>query len=294
MPSLRAAAVVLSIALLAGCGDKAEVAGDHVRVRLVSEQAAVTPGNPFWAGLLQTLDDGWHTYWRNPGDSGAAARIDWHLPAGWTVSPVRWPIPERMPYGDLMNYGYAGEVLLPVVITPPADAGRGRVELAADALWLVCADVCIPGEARLRLTLRVRAQPQPADRDAQSLFDRWRTRIPRPLDGARVERRDQRLVITAPLAGAADARQVWFFPHAAGAVIHAADQEHAVTAAGAVEVRVQAAGGRDVGGGDVGAAAGRLHGVVAVTTDGGTRGFTIDAPVRDAIHADGARPAGAR
>lgn len=289
MPSLRAAAVVLSIALLAGCGDKAEVAGDHVRVRLVSEQAAVTPGNPFWAGLLQTLDDGWHTYWRNPGDSGAAARIDWHLPAGWTVSPVRWPIPERMPYGDLMNYGYAGEVLLPVVITPPADAGRGRVELAADALWLVCADVCIPGEARLRLTLRVRAQPQPADRGAQSLFDRWRTRIPRPLDGARVERRDQRLVITAPLAGAADARQVWFFPHAAGAVIHAADQEHAVTAAGAVEVRVQAAGGRDVG-----AAAGRLHGVVAVTTDGGTRGFTIDAPVRDAIHADGARPAGAR
>ena len=289
MPSLRAAAVVLSIALLAGCGDKAEHVGDHVRVRLVSEQAIVTPGNPFWAGLLQTLDDGWHTYWRNPGDSGAAARIDWHLPAGWTVSPVRWPTPERMPYGDLMNYGYAGEVLLPVVITPPADAGRGRVELAADALWLVCADVCIPGEASLRLTLRVRPQPQPADRGAQSLFDRWRARIPRPLDGARVERRDQRLVITAPLAGAADARQVWFFPHAAGTVIHAADQEHAVTAAGAVEVRVQAAAGRDVG-----AAAGRLHGVVAVTTDGGTRGFTIDAPVRDAIHADGARPAGAR
>ena len=299
---------MLPAALLAACGaGGAEVEGDHVRVRLVSEQAAVTPGRPFWAGLLQTLDDGWHTYWRNPGDSGAAARIDWRLPAGWTASPVQWPTPERMPYGTLMNYGYAGEVLLPVVITPPADAGRGRVELAADALWLVCADVCIPGEASLRLTVRVRPQPDaapgddgPAPGGAESgdaaagggtplpLFDRWRARIPRPVDGARVERRGRRLTITAPVAGARDAREVWFFPHAAGAIAHAAEQEHAVTAGGAVEVRVQAADGN---------AAGRLSGVVAVTTDRSTRGFSIDAPVREAAQADeadGQRPAGGR
>ncbi len=283
-PRLCLAASVVLGSLLAGCSDSAEVAGDHVRVRLVSEAAAVTPGSPFWAGLLQTLDDGWHTYWRNPGDSGAAARIDWRLPAGWTVSPVQWPTPARMPYGDLMNFGYTGEVLLPVVITPPADAGRGRVELTADALWLVCADVCIPGEASLRLTLRVRPQAEPTASGAESLFDRWRARIPRPVDGARVERRDRQLVITAPLAGAEDARQVWFFPDAAGAVVHAADQQHTVTASGAVEVRVQAAGG---------VATGRLHGVVTVTTDRFTRGFAIDAPIEEAAHVDGL-PAGSR
>lgn len=290
------AAAFLAAAALAACGGGAEVEGDHVRVRLVSEASTVTPGRPFWAGLLQTLDDGWHTYWRNPGDSGAAARIDWRLPAGWTVTPVQWPTPDRMPYGALMNYGYAGEVLLPVVITPPADAGRGRVELAADALWLVCADVCIPGEASLRMTVRVRPTPDaadggPAPEDAApagvaALFDRWRARIPRPIDGARVERRGRRLIITAPLAGAEDARQVWFFPHAAGAIVHAADQEHTVTPAGAVEVRVQAADGSDP--------AGRLRGVVAVTTDRSTRGFTIDAPVREAARIDDQQPAGAR
>lgn len=284
-PRLRLAAAVLPAALLAACGGGgAEVEGDHVRVRLVSEQAAVTPGRPFWAGLLQTLDDGWHTYWRNPGDSGAAARIDWRLPAGWTASPVQWPTPERMPYGTLMNYGYAGEVLLPVVITPPADAGRGRVELAADALWLVCADVCIPGEASLRLTVRVRppqdapqADGGPAPGDSTALFDRWRARVPRPVDGARAERRGRRFIITAPLDVAEDASEVWFFPHAAGAIVHAAEQEHAVTANGAVEVSVQAADGN---------ASGRLRGVVAVTTDRSTRGFSIDAPVREAARAD--------
>lgn len=289
------AAAFLAAAALAACGGGAEVEGDHVRVRLVSEASTVTPGRPFWAGLLQTLDDGWHTYWRNPGDSGAAARIDWRLPAGWTVTPVQWPTPDRMPYGALMNYGYAGEVLLPVVITPPADAGRGRVELAADALWLVCADVCIPGEASLRTTVRVRPTPDAADggpapggaapAGVAALFDRWRARIPRPIDGARVERRGRRLIITAPLAGAEDARQVWFFPHAAGAIVHAADQEHTVTPAG-VEVRVQAADGSDP--------AGRLRGVVAVTTDRSTRGFTIDAPVRETARIDGLRPGGAR
>lgn len=270
-PSATTVAAVLLIGLLAGCGDQAEVAGQHIRVRLVSEQTTVAPGSPFWVGLLQTLDDGWHTYWRNPGDSGATARIEWHLPEGWTASSIHWPVPERMPYGDLMNFGYSGEVLLPVMITPPADLERGRVELAAEALWLVCADVCIPGEGRLRLTLRVRPRPDPADAETTPLFDRWRARIPKALDGARAERRDERIVITVPLPGVENARQIWFFPHAGDVVTHAGEQEHRVTATGSVAVTMKP-----------GAVAGdRLDGVVAVTTDAGIRGFSIDAPIED-------------
>lgn len=268
---------VMLITLLAGCIDKAEVDGNRIRVRLVAEQTTIMPGHPFWVGLLQTLDEGWHTYWRNPGDSGAAARIDWHLPAGWTASPIHWPIPERMPYGDLMNYGYSGQVLLPVMITPPADLGPGRVELSAEALWLVCADVCIPGEGRLSLTLRVRPRPEPAGAEGRSLFDRWRARIPVALDGARAQRLDERIVISVPLPDGADARQVWFFPHAGGVVAHAGDQEHRVNAAGTVDVLVEAQAG----------AADRLDGVVAVTTAAGTRGFAIDVPIEDGVRAGG-------
>lgn len=275
VPRRRAAgAFTLLTVLLAGCADKAEVDGQHVRVRLVSEQTTITPGQPFWVGLHQTLDEGWHTYWRNPGDSGAAARIEWHLPDGWTASPIHWPIPERMPYGDLMNFGYSGEVLLPVMIAPPADLERGRVELAAEALWLVCADVCIPGEGRLRLTLRVRPRAGPADAENGSLFDRWRSRIPAALDGARARRLDERMVITVPLPDAQDARQVWFFPHADGVVAHAGEQEHRVTATGSVAVTVEPEAG----------AADRLDGVVAVTTDAGTRGYSIDAPIEEGLN----------
>ena len=268
---MRNATAAMLIALLAGCADKAEIDGQHISVRLVSERATVTPGQPFWVGLLQTLDDGWHTYWRNPGDSGAAARIHWDLPEGWTASPIHWPVPERMPYGDLMNYGYSGEVLLPVMITPPADLERGRVELSVEALWLVCADVCIPGEGRLRLPLRVRPGNRPAEAEQTPLFQRWRARIPLTLDGARAERRDERIVITVPLTGAEDARHVWFFPHAGGVVVHGGDQEHRVTAAGSVDVMVEPGAG----------AADRLEGVVAVTTDAGIRGFAIDVPIED-------------
>ena len=136
----------LLIALVTVCSDRSEVEGQHIRVRLVSKRTTVTPGQPFWVGLLQTLEDGWHTYGLSPGDSGAEARIEWHLPAGCIASPIHWPVPERMPCGDLMNYGYSGEVLLRVLITPRADLERGRAELSAEALWLICSDACIPGE----------------------------------------------------------------------------------------------------------------------------------------------------
>ena len=264
-----AGAFILLPVLLAGCADKAEVDGQHVRVRLVSEHTTITPGQPFWVGLHQTLDDGWHTYWRNPGDSGAAARIEWHLPEGWAASPIHWPVPERMPYGNLMNFGYSGEVLLPVMITPPEDLERGRVELSAEALWLVCADVCIPEEGHLRLTLRVRPRDQPADAGEAPLFDRWRTRIPVAIAGARARRLDERVAITAPLPDAQDARQVWFFPHAGGVVVHAGDQEHRVNSDGTVDVLVEPEAG----------AADRLDGVVVVTAAAGTRGFAIDVPI---------------
>ena len=262
-------------ALLAGCTDNAEVDDQHIRVRLVSEQTTVAPGQPFWVGLLQTLDDGWHTYWRNPGDSGAAARIDWQLPEGWTASHIHWPIPELMPYEDLMNYGYSGQVLLPVIITPPADLERSQVELVAEALWLVCADVCIPGEGRLRLTLQIR--PEPADANEKRLFDRWRARIPVALDGARAKQREEKLVITVPLPDMEEARQVWFFPHDSGIVNHSGEQAHAVTAPGSVEVLVEL--GSDV--------SDRLDGLIAVTTAGGTRGFAIDVPIEDGTLANG-------
>ncbi|MFT5794773.1 MAG: DsbC/DsbD-like thiol-disulfide interchange protein, partial [Saprospiraceae bacterium] len=119
----------------------------NVQISLISEVTAIAPGEPFWVLLRQKIRPGWHTYWRNPGDSGAPTEIDWELPAGFTAGDIQWPFPERIAYGPLMNFGYSDEVLYPVLITPPASLTNEAIEMRARVGWLVCADICIPEDA---------------------------------------------------------------------------------------------------------------------------------------------------
>ena len=88
------------------------VATDNVKAHLASEVAAVAPGQSFWVVLEFTIRDGWHTYWRNPGDSGQATAINWLLPAGFTAGDIVWTTPHRFELPPLVNYGYAGRALL--------------------------------------------------------------------------------------------------------------------------------------------------------------------------------------
>ena len=94
-----------------------EVYQAHTHVRLVSEQDAVVPGGTFWVGLDLILDDGWHVYWQNPGDSGLSPKIKWHLPSGIKAGDIHWPYPQRLNMGPLTSFGYEHEVLLLVPIS---------------------------------------------------------------------------------------------------------------------------------------------------------------------------------
>ncbi len=151
-------------------------ASENVSVRLLSERAAIEPGRPFHVGLLMKMRRGWHTYWKNPGDSGMPLRITWSLPAGFTAGPIEWPAPERIAENDLMSYGYGGEVLLPVEITPPAHVVGDSIRIAGTFEWLECKDICLPGSATLKLSLPVRPG-QPASPNARA-FAKARSRIP--------------------------------------------------------------------------------------------------------------------
>ena len=91
----------------------------NVKAELLSEMQTVQAGTTVWVFLKQTIREGWHTYWRNPGDSGAPTKLLWDLPPGFEAGEIQWPYPERTPYGPLMNYGYEGEVLFPVQIKIP-------------------------------------------------------------------------------------------------------------------------------------------------------------------------------
>jgi thiol:disulfide interchange protein/DsbC/DsbD-like thiol-disulfide interchange protein len=128
----------------------------QLQAGLISETTSVIVGKPLALGLRLVHDPEWHTYWRNPGDSGLATKIDWQLPEGWLAGPMQWPKPSRFPVGPLANFGYEGDVVLPVVLTPPKGLGAGQtVEIKGKASWLICRDVCIPGETMLSIKLPV-------------------------------------------------------------------------------------------------------------------------------------------
>ena len=82
------------------------------RRRLIPETRDIAPGDSVWMAVRLRMKEHWHTYWRNPGDTGLPTEIKWTLPSGFTAGPIQWPVPSRMPYADLMNYGYENEVVL--------------------------------------------------------------------------------------------------------------------------------------------------------------------------------------
>ena len=166
-----------SAALLAA---HAQHSTQHVRVELLSRQDAAAPGAGLQLGIHFVLEPGWHIYWINPGDSGQPPVLKWQLPPGYSAGELQWPRPERMqPASQLADYGYHGEVLLPVALQAPASAAPGSaVRIAAEAKWLVCREVCIPEKAQLHLTLPVAAaarenkQTAPLFANAQKLLPR--------------------------------------------------------------------------------------------------------------------------
>ena len=159
----RISAVAGLVALLSTVGARADgppAPADLVTADLVAEAASITPNATLWVDLQLAIKPGWHVYWQNPGDSGLPTAIDWSLPRGFSAGPVRWPVPEHFVQNGIGNYGYAGGVDLLVPISVPKELETGKpAVLDAEASWLVCADICIPGGAKLSLTLPVTAQP---------------------------------------------------------------------------------------------------------------------------------------
>ena len=183
LPTWIIPTVLVTLVTWAGAAAGAPFKGKHIEVELISEVSRVVPGNAFWVALKLSPDPEWHTYWRNPGDSGLPTRIEWTLPEGGTVSRMLWPYPERIPLSaHAVNYGYHDQVLLMTRIQPPAALGGDQFQVHAVANWLVCKHVCIPGKARLELSLPVSDQPE-LDSRWHGMFEQTRKRLPRDQPG---------------------------------------------------------------------------------------------------------------
>jgi thiol:disulfide interchange protein DsbD len=203
----------------------APVNAGHLQADLVAQNASVTPGGTVYVALRQKIEPGWHTYWRNPGDSGQPTSLSWTLPSGWRAGDMTWPAPQRMRIGPLMDYGYTGEVLLPVPITAPTSAMPGQsVTLKADAAFLVCKDICVPADASLSLDLPVAAGAPRADPLWGPMIARTLAEAPEPgalraamsVSGGAI-----RLgVVGAPATGPGR-DEAYFYPYDSAAIDHA-------------------------------------------------------------------------
>lgn len=153
-----------------GVGWGAIVATPRVSSRLVAEHGIVEPGKAVRVVLDQTVSPLWHTYWKNPGDSGLPIKLKWTLPAGWSAAPIEWPTPQRFDINGIINYGYEGAVRLLTRLNVPATESASEVVNATlEATWLVCKDICIPERVVLPLSLTV-GPPGAADPAADKLF----------------------------------------------------------------------------------------------------------------------------
>ncbi|MDB5106811.1 MAG: Thiol:disulfide interchange protein, partial [Fibrobacteres bacterium] len=188
------------------------------------------PGKSFSAGLRLKLEPHWHVYWKNPGDAGLPVSLDWKLPAGASAGPIEWPYPSRIEVPPLMNYGYEGEVLLPVQIV--SSAKSGNLDLKAKAKWIICKDICLPGSAELSLTLPVSSAPQaPADPAHAALFSNALAALPLPSSAwtfSALAQDSTILLLAYPPQGAASSASIApiaFFPEASDVLENAAPQK---------------------------------------------------------------------
>lgn len=200
-----------------------------VEVELLAPRASVQPGVPFKAGLRILPDENWHVYWRNPGDAGLPPKLDWTLPEGFSAGDILWPAPSLILSGPLAAYGYYGEALYPVEITPPDNLSAGDsviIRLKAD--WLVCKEACLPGTAELALTLPVAAAKANADEAVVALFAEAERFLPRPLpdDWSVQATLDKTNIYLDLLPGkdVQDESEIQFFPIEKGIIEHAAEQ----------------------------------------------------------------------
>lgn len=199
----------------------------YVETNLIPEFNHITAGQPFTFAITQNHVDGWHTYWKNPGDSGETTSIQWILPEGLKANEIIYPAPERQPTGPLMNFGFSGQTILLTSIDVPENIKSSSIPISAKISWLVCHDICVPEVKEFSLNLPVAAHESISTNPA--LFETARKSIPqlKPWQGM-VEEQGENLILTfdagddiALLDGASD---YFFFPEEWGIIKNAEQQ----------------------------------------------------------------------
>ncbi|MCY7398911.1 MAG: thioredoxin family protein [Sphingomonas bacterium] len=190
-----------------------------IQPEIVAETRAI-PGQSVDLAIVMHTRPGWHGYWLNPGDAGLPMRVEWTLPTGASVGPLRYPVPTRLIIAGLMNYVYERDHAILVRLAVPASA-TGSLAVRARLNWLACTDkVCVPerGDVALEVPVSGAAGPDPR-------FNDWRRALPRPLASpARFATAGDRIEVALALPASVTLGEPYLFPADDGAVDYAAPQ----------------------------------------------------------------------
>jgi thiol:disulfide interchange protein len=153
----------------------------HASVKIISSHAKIRLGEIFYLGFLFDLEPEWHIYWKNPGDSGSALTAQWDFDGATTSTRVQtdeilWPLPELLPVGPLMNYGYKDQVLLPVPFRLESAEGGQKLKIHAQADWLICKIECLPASGDFRIELPVGKSGKPSQ--DRAIFEKTFSMVP--------------------------------------------------------------------------------------------------------------------
>ena len=185
--------------------ESAPVSSRRAVATLVTDVDTMQIGNPFRVALRLRMADGWHTYWKNPGDAGVPPELTIESA---NQSAIDWPTPRRVAEGPVMTYAYTGEVLLPVTVTMQAGTMKTGA-IKAHAQWLVCKDICVPEEGDFALTLPVGTPAPSAQTDLFAAHDRA---VPRTSPWPARISPDGTLFVQGPELSTATITDAWFIP----------------------------------------------------------------------------------
>ncbi|HJM94482.1 MAG TPA: protein-disulfide reductase DsbD family protein, partial [Candidatus Marinimicrobia bacterium] len=151
--------------------------GAKTKVSLLVETAVAKAGTTVNVGLHLTMPEGWHTYWKNPGETGEATKVKWNnLPEGVTAGNIHWPVPEKVESFDQFTYAYHHEILLIIPLELAKDMKPGEYELNGTVTWLECEETCLPGEKKVTAKLVVDDEEKMGE--GADLFAKWRENWP--------------------------------------------------------------------------------------------------------------------
>jgi len=202
---------------------------EQVNAQLISEVQSTRPGQSFCVALQLKMNEHWHTYWKNPGDSGLPTKIKWSLPDGFIAGDIQWPYPKKFVTPTDVSYGYEGEILLITKISAPKNIKSGsNMKLSASVDWLACSDSCIPGHADLMIEMPIKNEKPKINSSWADHFRKTRKNLPKTISdwkiNASVKKNQILIQIRPPLWFKSELTAITFYPEQVGIIKYSALQ----------------------------------------------------------------------